>query len=143
MDKKLIPVNITCERPKLEVGKKYELHLYDLHSYEGYSDDHECIDTLYITYQGGDIALYFMQKAKRYAESRFDVMSYLGEYEYKLVNPIDSSTHCSGFWDMVLECVSEKTLVKCSTLETIDNPSTHAAIALNIWEYKEPKFENL
>jgi hypothetical protein len=138
VDKKLIPVNITCERPQLEVGKKYKLHLYDLHSYEGYSDDREHIDTLYITYEGGDIALYFMQEAKKRAESRFEVMPYLGEYKYKLVNPKDADY--GGFWDMILECVSEKTLVKCSTLETIDKPSTHAAIALNIWEYNEPTF---
>ena len=143
MEKTHIPVEIKCERPKLEVGKKYELHIFDLHSYDGYTNDNECINTLHITYQGGDIAQYFMRKAKRYAESRFDVMSFLGEYKYKLVHPRDSSTHCGGFYDMVLECESEKTLVGLGTLETKDEPSTHAAIAVNIWEYKEPKFENV
>jgi hypothetical protein len=141
MDKTLIPVNITCDRPQLEVGKKYELHLYDLHSYEGYSDDHLHIDTLYITYEGGDIALYFMQEAKKRAEHTFDIIERFGEYHYELVNAKDSTY---GFvWDLILECFSERTSCGYKNSETIDIPQSRAAIGVNITEYREPRFINV
>jgi hypothetical protein len=141
MDKKSIPVNISCERPQLEVGKKYELHLYDLHTFEGYSDEYMHLETLYITYEGGDIALYFMHEAKKRTDGHFDVMERLGEYHYELVNAKDSTY---GFvWDLILECFSERTSCGYKNSETIDIPQSRAAIGVNICEYREPKFVNV
>lgn len=141
MDKTLIPVNINCDIPQLVRGKKYELHLYDLHSYEGYSDEYMQLETLYITYEGGDIVQYFIQKAKELMDNRFDMDERLGEYHYKLINENDSDY--GHVWDLILECFSERTSCGYRNTETIDKPQSQAAIGVNICEYREPKFINL
>ena len=140
MSEKNIPLIIECSRPTLVVGKKYELKLYDLYSYEGYDDTHQCISTIYITYEGGDIANYFFDSAKGYADSEFEIMEYLGDYYYHMMNGKDSEHE--NHYDLVLDGFSSRTLVgvTSSGMETEEEPCSHTAIGLMIHEYREPKF---
>lgn len=141
-----IPVKFLCDKLALVVGKKYELNFYDLFlpSRDGY-EEYEHMDTAYITYEGGDVAKYFLEREIAYADNRFTVMPYLGEYVYEMQDGIDSEY--GHYYDLVLRCVSSKTLVRIGAnrgdIETEDVACEHAAIGLIIREYNEPKFINL
>ena len=143
MSEKNIPLIIECVRPTLVVGKKYELSLYDLYSYEGYDDTHQCISTIYIVYEGGDIAEYFFERARGYADGEFMIMEYLGDYYYHIMNGKDSEHE--DYYDLVLDGFSTKSLVRISEaeMETEEHPCSHTAIGLMIHEYREPKFVNV
>jgi hypothetical protein len=141
MSEKNIPLIIECSRPTLVVGKKYELKLYDLYSYEGYDDTHQCISTIYIVYEGGDIANYFFDSAKGYADSEFRIMEYLGDYYYHIMNGEDSEHE--NYYDLVLDGFSTRSLVSVNPIETEEHPCSHTAIGLMIHEYREPNFTTL
>lgn len=143
MSKKNIPLIIECVRPTLVVGKKYELNLYDLHSYEGYDDTHQCINTIYIIYEGGDIAEYFFERARGYADCEFEIMEYLGDYHYQIMSGKDSEHE--NYYDLILEVFSTRSLVRINKTEweTEEYPCSHTAMGLMIHEYREPNFINL
>lgn len=146
MSENNIPVKFLCSRPALIVGKRYELNFYDLFlpSRDGY-EDYEHIDTAYITYEGGDVAKYFLEREIAYADNCFTVMPYLGEYVYEMQDSTNSEY--GNYYDLVLRCVSSKTLVRIGAnrmdIETEDEACEHIAIGLIIREYNEPKFINL
>lgn len=146
MSENNIPVKFLCSRPALVVGKKYELNFYDLFlpSRNG-DEEYEYMSTAYITYEGGDVAKYFLEREIAYANACFTVMPYLGEYVYEMQDGKDSEY--GHYYDLVLRCVSSKTLVRVvgyrGDIETEDRACEHAAIGLIIREYKEPKFTNL
>lgn len=146
MSENNIPVRLLCGEPALVVGKKYELNFYDLFlpSRNGY-EEYEHMDTAYITYEGGDVAKYFLEREIAYADNCFTVMPYLGEYVYEMQDGKDSEY--GDEYDLVLRCISLKTLVRIGAnrgdIETEDRPCEHMAIGLIIREYNEPKFTNL
>lgn len=146
MSENNIPVKFLCDRPVLVVGKKYELNFYDLFLTSRYGcEDYEHIDTAYITYEGGDVSKYFLERGIAYADNSFTVMPYLGEYVYEMQDCTNSPY--GKYYDLVLRCVSSKTLVRIGAdrmdIETEDEECEHASIGLMIHEYREPKFINL
>lgn len=141
-----IPVRLLCGEPALVVGKKYELNFYDLFlpSRSG-DEEYECMSTDYITYEGGDVAKYFLERKIAYSNACFTVMPYLGEYVHEMQDGKDSDY--GDEYDLVLRCISLKTLVRIGAnredIKTEDRPCEHMAIGLIIREYNEPKFTNL
>ena len=136
---------ITCDRPVLEVGKKYVLEIYDMDFYEGYSDSHEIVYTRYITYEGGDIANYLMQIGIRHAID--DVLFIqkkwgdLGDFVYEVRNARRTDDHHHA--DLIFEMYTTKSPVRAFESETIDEPWVRTELALHISEYKEPNFISL
>jgi hypothetical protein len=144
MTQKIIEL-ITCERPLLEVGKKYVLEIYDMDLYEGYTDDHELVDTRYITYEGGDIVNCLMQIGRRHALD--DVLFIqerwgdLGDFVYEVRNARRTDDHHHA--DLIFEMYTTKSPVRAFENETIDEPWYRTELALHISEYNEPNFISL
>tara|TARA_R110000868_G_scaffold5041_2_gene31089 strand:- start:1636 stop:2076 length:441 start_codon:yes stop_codon:yes gene_type:complete len=138
---------ITCDRPVLQVGNKYEIDIYDLNSYESYSDEHERVMTGYITYEGGDIADYLMQQGKAYAKNRIDKQDErLGEYFCEVRNAKEDDNY--SYFDLIFEVYSSKTLLyawdsKRDDFVIEDRPSSKVHLGVFIIEYKEPNFISL
>ncbi len=148
MTKEIVEL-ITCDRPVLEVGRRYEISIYDMDLYEGYSDDHELVQTKYITYEGGDIATYFMKIGKEYALN--DVLFIqekwgdLGDFVHEVRNARRTDDHHHA--DLIFEMYTTKSPVRTFEAvikgETIDEPFRRIELALHVHKYNEPNFINL
>jgi hypothetical protein len=148
MTKEIVEL-ITCDRPVLEVGRRYEISIYDMDLYEGYSDDHELVQTKYITYEGGDIANYFMKIGKEYALN--DVLFIqekwgdLGDFVHEVRNARQTDDHYHA--DLIFEMYTTKSPVRTFEAiikgETKDEPFRRIELALHVHKYNEPNFINL
>ena len=132
MTQKIIEL-ITCDKPVLEQGRKYVFDIYDLHLYEGYTDDHERVDTRHIFYEGGDIANYLMQIGRRYSFEEFkfieEKLGGRGDCICEIRNAKHTDKH--HYADLIFE------------MHTTEDKMMRISLALHVHNYNEPNFINL